>query len=155
MADFFIGRLPDVLWHGSLEPLQPGAACRPACESAWWNEISWNDYDEDLEGEARTAYANVLFEHLGLRCPGSGDVPEWARHVGDPGQLGREFGILFVTDDPARAEALYGPVQAIDMTSPDILDVAVDPNAATHAAWILVMRAGAPLPVLDSPAARP
>lgn len=148
MAEFFAGILPDVLYHGSLEPLDPDTACRPAEGQRWWNLIDWDDYDEGIDGEDRTAYANIAWEYLGLRDDARADVPEWARGLKDVADLGRQVGILFVTDDPQAAESRYGEAHEIDMTSPDILEAIPDPNPGTYSAWMLLVRAGKPLPVI-------
>lgn len=148
MAEFFAGILPDVLYHGSLEPLGPDTACRPAEGQRWWNLIDWNDYDQGIDGEDRTAYANIAWEYLGLRDDARADVPEWAHGLKDVDDLGRQVGILFVTDDPHAAESRYGEVHEIDMTSPDVLEAIPDPNPGTYSAWLLLVRAGRPLPVI-------
>ena len=155
MAQFFIGDVPDVLWHGSQDPIEPGTPCVPACECRWWREIPWEDYDAGIEGEERTAYANIVFEHLGLRSPDSGDVPDWAHGISGIEELGQEVGILFVTDDRSVAEDRYGPAKAIDMKSADILDLVPDPNPGTYNAWIAVIRTGSPIPVLQTQTSGP
>lgn len=155
MVEFFAGNLPDVLYHGSLEPLEPDAVCLPAAGQHWWNLMDWDDYDEGLDGEDRTAYANIAWEYLGLRDEARTDVPEWARDLKDVAELGRRVGILFVTDDPGIAESRYGHVHGIDMTSPDILEAIPDPNPGTYSAWMLLVRAGAPLPVVRIPETLP
>lgn len=155
MADFFIGNVPDVLWHGSVNHLEAGMVCKPARDCAWWREMPWEAYDDDVEGEWRTAYANLVWEHLGLRSPESGEVPEWASNIATIEELGEAVSIMFVTDDREKAEERYGPAHAIDMTSEDILDVVPDPNVTIYNAWVIVMRAGSPLPLLGTPAPAP
>jgi hypothetical protein len=153
MPEFHLGHLPDVLFHGTTDKASLAGPCVAAACSSWWNRISWRTYDNDFQ-EARLAYANVVWRGLGLCEPGRPQAPEWAKRIRSFGQLAQRIGLLFVTDDRARAESIYGPVVEIDMNHPSILDVVVDPNALSHNAWILVLKAGEPLP-LRTPAATP
>jgi hypothetical protein len=152
MPRFFTGHLPDVLYHGTTNPEALANPCPPAAESQQWRKIPWRTYDSD-DQEARMAYANVVFDGLGLRD--RREVPDWAKSIRSIDDLAGRVGILFVTDNRVRAESLYGPVVEIDMTSPVILDVVKDPNTMTHDAWILVLKLGEPIPVLSSPDSAP
>ena len=154
MPDFHLGHLPDVLFHGTTDAASLEGPCVPASESGWWNRIPWRVFDRDFD-EARMAYANVVWAGLGLAVPGRPEAPDWARRIRSFDQLAQRVGLLFVTDDPARAEHLYGPVVQIDVNHPSILDAVADPNAQTHNAWILILKAGEPLPLLrHEPAVR-
>jgi hypothetical protein len=147
MPDFLVGSLPSVLYHGTTDPAALLGPCAPAAGSRWWGRIPWRVYDRDFQ-EARLAYANVVWDGLGLLESGRPHAPEWAQRIRTFDQLAQLIGILFVTDNRQRAEDLYGPTIEIDMNHPSILDVVVDPNAQTHNAWILVLKAGEPLPLL-------
>jgi hypothetical protein len=144
-----MSHLPDVLHHGTTTPEALEGPCLPASQNRWWNRVTWQTFDTDFQ-EARLAYANIVWAGLGLREPGRPDAPDWARGIRTFRELGENFGILFVTDDPRRAETLYGPTVEIDMAHPSVLDVIEDPNALTHNAWVLVLRAGEPLPLMRS-----
>lgn len=155
MAEFFAGTLPDILYHGSFEALGSETVCVAAGGQHWWNVIDWDDYDEGVDGEDRTAYGNIAWEYLGLRNEERPDVPEWARDLKDIDDLGRQVGILFVTDDPGVAGDRYGSVHEIDMLSPHILEAIPDPNPGTYSAWMLLVKAGVPLPVRTAPVRAP
>jgi len=149
-----LDRLPEVMFHGTCSPAPLLGPCQPAASNRWWTAVGWDVYDEWVDGidcEAGIPYANIVWEALGLCDPGRADVPEWALDVRDFEDLGRRVGMLFVTDahGTARAETLYGPLVEIDTAAPDILGAVHDPNARTHAGVILLVRAGAPLPLLD------
>lgn len=146
MPEFHLGFLPDVLFHGTTDAASLAGPCVPASRSGWWSRIPWRTYETDFD-EARMAYANVVWEGLGLAERGRPKAPEWARRIRSFAQLAERIGILFVTDNPPRAETLYGPVIEIDMNHPSILDVVADPNALSHNAWILILKAGEPLPL--------
>jgi hypothetical protein len=155
MPDFHFGPLPDVLFHGTVDRASLQGPCVPASKSGWWSRIPWRTFDSDFE-QARMAYANVVWSGLGLAVPGRPLAPEWAKRIRSFDQLAERIGLLFVTDDPDRARHLYGPSLEIDMTHPSILDAVEDPNVGTHNAWILVLKAGEPLPLLHrEPAVRP
>jgi hypothetical protein len=153
MPEFHLGYLPEILFHGTLYPDALSGPCLPASETRLWGRVPWATYDNDFQ-EARMAYANVVWEGLGLRERGRPNAPEWANGIRTFEQLGLMVGTLFVTDDPARAQTLYGPTIEIDMNHPSILDVVEDPNAMTHSAWILILKVGEPLPLL-APAVTP
>lgn len=155
MAKFFAGDLPDVLFHGSQQGIPQGMPCRCARETSWWRAMDWEEYDEGLEGDDRTAYANIVWEFLGLRDPERRDVPGWAKDVPDMEELSKRIGIFFVTDDERAAAGRYGPVHAVDMASPYILDVVPDPNPGTYNAWIVLIEAGRPLPLAEDHAPKP
>lgn len=147
MPAFHHGFIPDIVFHGTDDRMSLIGPCIPAARSRWWTRIPWRTYANDF-GQARMAYANIVWDGLGLAVRGRPQAPEWARRIRSFRQLAERIGLLFVTDDATRAGRLYGPVVEIDMTHPSILDAVIDPNALTHNAWILILKAGEPLPLL-------
>lgn len=151
MADFRVPT-PSRLLHGSMDvsALMRGM---PSCSSSdLWTRVPWRSHDAWMAGgphlEAGIPYANIVWEALGLRdrARDPSAVAPWARRIRSHAQLGRECGILFLTDCE-RAAARYGHVHDFDATAPGVLDIVEDPHVRTHSGWIAIIRTGARVPL--------
>lgn len=152
IARIFTAPAPLRAYHGTtdLSPLASGIP--PASMCHWFMRTSWERHDRWMGGgphlEEGIPYANIVWEALGLRdrrARAEGVAP-WARRIRTHAELGAECGMLFVTDRRQNAER-YGECVEIDLASPLVLDVVDDPHVRTHRGWIVLIKAGARVPL--------
>ncbi len=103
-----------------------------------------------MQSELRMAYGNTVFE--AFKNSNDPELRAIAQQFGLDA-LGNEVSILFVTDNPAYAER-YGAVVEVDLDADGVLAVIPDDNIVEErGAWMLVLRAGSPFPLVPSPKA--
>lgn len=162
MQDIYGNHLPEAVWHGSTSDALPDVLLPASEMKGWWQLIDHDAYldpqfledDPDqraeLDSELRTAYGNAVYE--AFRTSDDPDRRRLAEDAGIEG-LGREVAILFVTGDQSYAER-YGSVVEVGLHADGILAVIPDENIIEERqSWLLVMKAGAPFPVMASVAA--
>lgn len=151
----FTASVPEHAYHGSTDIKPLVAGMPPANDCYWFTRARWEDHDSWMSGgpqlEAGIPYANIVWEAAGLRNRRRNPerVAPWAREIRTHAELAEEFGILFVTDE-LRAAERYGKAHEIDLEAAGIVDVIEDPHVRTHNGWILIIRAGAAVPIKPS-----
>jgi len=144
------------MWHGTATPGFLDGPVPPARKCHWWSESDWDHHDDWMEGvgdpELGIPYANIIWEQLGLREEGRPQAPEWARGIKSFEELGMTVGILFVSPDREYAESWYGPTVEIDLSADQVLGVVWDPHIQNRDAYIVLIKAGEPFPVVKAPA---
>jgi len=145
------------MWHGTATPGFLDGPVPPASQCGWWSRSTWEHHDAWMDGvgdpENRIPYANIIWDQLGLRERGRPNAPEWAKGIRSFKELGETVGMLFVSPDREYVESWYGgPALEIDLSADQVLDVVWDPHIQRRDAYIVLIKAGEPFPVLKPPA---
>lgn len=147
--------MPDV-YHGSASEIAGNVVKAGREGTHWWRVIDHDvfldppydegdpDHNMEMDHDVRTAYGNTVYEVFASSQ--NPDLKDMAHKYGLHG-LGEEVGILFVGMDRNYVESRYGPSVQIDLEAEGVLAIIPDDNVPSGGCWMVVMRAGSPMPI--------